>query len=160
MRTICACGSGERSSLQCSMRGSERSSANRSSPETLAAASTFVRGVPTTDDRGERVAGDSTSVIRAPACIPMFACHLFDGFVDLQIPRAATEIAAQRIPDLLARGVRVGVEQRLRHEEEARRAVAALRSTELREGSLQRVQRAALRHAFNSLDAMPGVRLR
>src|SRR6185437_1608073 len=114
------------------------------------------RGVPTTDDSGERVAGDSTSVIRSPACIPMFVRHPFNRFIDLQIPRTAAEIPAQRVPDLVACGVRVGVEQRLCHEQKSRRTVAALCGTELREGPLQRVQRATLRHALDRLDGVAG----
>src|SRR5262249_13682153 len=78
-----------------------------------------------------------------------------DGLVDLQVAGAAAEIAGERLFYFSARWARPAREQRLRGEEDAGRAVAALRGAELGERLLQRMQRAALRHPPNSLDPPP-----
>src|SRR5664279_4741818 len=144
---IFACAWRERCSLQWSMRGSTRSSAKSVWPVTLAPASTFSRGVPTTAN------------FRSPSATR--ALHPPGGelhrLVDLQIAGAAAEVARERVLDLVARRARIRGEQRLRGEEKSRRAVAALCRAELGEGLLQRVQHAAFRHAFHRLDRALGI---
>src|SRR5580765_2697818 len=67
-----------------------------------------------------------------------------DGLEDLQVPRAAAEVARARVLDRVARRARVAVEERLARPQEAGRAVAALRGVEIRERGLKGV-RAVLR---------------
>src|SRR5688572_28837442 len=80
-------------------------------------------------------------------------CSPLHSFKYLQIPRASTEIAAQRFLDLFAgrRGVRV--EERARREEKTGRAITALCRAELGECVLERVERSAPRHSLDGLDA-------
>src|SRR6266851_3174520 len=68
---------------------------------------------------------------------------------DLLIPRAAAEVAGERLANLVSRRFGVVVQQRLRCEQDAGRAVAALRGAELSESLLQRVE---LRPARKPLD--------
>src|SRR2546421_9677912 len=78
-----------------------------------------------------------------------------DGIEDLRVARAAAEVAGERLADPLARRRGIVGEQRLRGEEDAGRAVAALRGAELGERLLQRVQAGALGPAL----APPGLAL-
>src|SRR5512145_127643 len=75
-----------------------------------------------------------------------------DGVEDLRVARAAAEVAGERLPHLVARGRRALVQQRLRGEEDARRAVAALGRAELGERLLEGVELATVRHALDRLD--------
>ena len=79
--------------------------------------------------------------------------------IDLQIPRASTQIAQQRILDLVARRRRIYVEERAGREKETGCAVAALGSAQLREGVLKRMQRSTPRHSLDGFDRALGVRL-
>ena len=81
---------------------------------------------------------------------------LFDRLVDLQVPRASAEIAAQRFLDLVARRRRLA-SSRARAARKTRRTVPALRRTELGERVLERVQLRALRHPLDRVDAALGV---
>ena len=66
------------------------------------------------------------------------------GFDDLQVPGAAAQVAGQRLADPLARRIGLAIEQRPRRDQDAGRAVAALRPAEVGEGLLQRVEPAVL----------------
>ncbi len=122
IRVIRACGSVLRRRRAYSIRGRRTSSAKRVLPVTLAVASTFRSGRPMTrrsSVRGSAVAAVTTSVILGP---PMErfrirlgilsaqpgSCQL-NGFVNLEIAGAATEVAGQGVADLLPawRGVRL-----------------------------------------------------
>src|SRR5262245_14092765 len=75
-----------------------------------------------------------------------------DGVENLRVSRAATEIAGQRLADLLASGGgRVG-EEGLGREQDAGRAVAALGRPQLREGLLKRMELPSLGHALHGGD--------
>src|SRR2546426_5813977 len=153
-----ACGCGLRSSLQYSMRGRERSSANLVVPITFAVASTFRSAFPTT----RRAAGRSAAFLpRAIQRLPCRFCVLtpqtgrgqLHRLVDLDVAGAAAEVARQGLLDLVAVGARVVGEEGVGGEEEGWGAVAALGGTQRREGFLQRVQPAALRQPFHRLHA-------
>src|SRR5713226_7375129 len=77
----------------------------------------------------------------------------FDSFENLLIAGAAAETPGQRLADLIARRVRVLVEERLGGDQKSRCAVAALRGAEIGEGLLQRVQASVGDEAFDGRDA-------
>ena len=78
-----------------------------------------------------------------------------DRIDDLLVAGAAAQVAADRLADLLLGRPRVGVEQRLRRDQHARRAVAALQRVRLAEAVLQHAQRAVgLRQALDRGDAV------
>src|SRR5256885_17100977 len=79
-----------------------------------------------------------------------------DGFVDLDVTGAAAEVARERLLDRVARRTRACREERLCGKEERRCAVAALRRAELGERLLERMEPAALGHAFDGLDPVAG----
>src|SRR5437763_15681223 len=148
MDTMRAWAWGLRSSLAYSMRGRNRSSANRVVPVTFAVASTFRSAFPTT--RKARL----PDAIQALRCrLGPLAAHAgrrqLHGLVDLDVARAAAEVARQRVLDVLPAGAGVPGEQGLGGEQERRGAIAALRRAELREGVLERVQLAAAGHSFD-----------
>jgi hypothetical protein len=68
---------------------------------------------------------------------------------NLQVAGAAAKIAGERFADLVARGVRICIEQSFGGNENRGSAVAALRRAKVSEGFLQRVQRAIRAEAFN-----------
>src|SRR3954465_1465014 len=135
--SMSACGCGERSIFMCSIRGSTTSSAKRVSPVTLARPSTRRRGLP------------MTFIGHPPRA-------LFDRLNDLLVTGAAAKVARNRFLDALARGLRLVCEQGLRREQDAGRAVAALRGAEVGKGGLQRMQLRTERHPFHRLDRTPG----
>src|SRR5438093_724755 len=144
MPRIRAWGCGERSRRANTIRGRTRSSANSVWPVTLAAASTFGSGWPTT-------------VKRCPSSVTHgLFFHSFRGqldrFEDLQIAGAAAEVARGRFRDLLPRGPPALPQQRGRREQEAGDAVAALGRAQLGEGLLQRMQRGPVGKAFDGRD--------
>src|SRR5262249_43803653 len=158
MRTILACGRAERSSLQWVIRGSEMSSAKRVWPVTFARASTRRRGLPmvcmSALSRVQKDPASQTSVgrvlwTRRIALWTRRANRRFDGFEDLLIAGAATQIARERVLDLIARRLRMLVEQRLRRDEEPGRAIAALGGAEVCERFLQRMQPPIARQPFD-----------
>ena len=100
---------------------------------------------------------DSRTAAAARALCAGFAHpprRFLDRFVDLHVPRAAAQIARNRLLDPLAAGVRILVEQRLRRHQDARRAIAALRAAQVGERGLQRVQRRPAGEAFDRLDGL------
>ena len=143
----------ERSSLQCSIRGSITSSAKRVWPVTLARPSTRRRGLADDVHRVSRSAKPSRSAAsELSGRLADRRDRRFDGLEDLLIAGAAAQVSGERLADLVARRVGVLVEQRLRRDQEARRAVAALRGAEVGEGLLQRMQAAVGHQAFDGLD--------
>src|ERR1041385_8818253 len=131
IETMRAWGCVLRSSLQKSMRGNARSSAKRVAPVTFATASTF------------------------RSALPMILCTLhpvggeLDRFVDLEVAGAATEVSRQGFLDLVSARLRVSCEQRFGGKQKCRSTVAALRSAEIGERLLERMELAALCHAFD-----------
>src|SRR5262245_14249420 len=75
-----------------------------------------------------------------------------DGLANLLISRAATEAAGQSLLDLFPRGVWVFVEQRLGGDEESRRAVPALRGSQIGECLLKRMQLMVAGQTFDRRD--------
>src|SRR6185503_5871896 len=75
-----------------------------------------------------------------------------DRVQDLRVAGAPAEVAGERLANLVARRRGVLREQRLRGEQDARRAVPALRGAELRERLLQRVEPPSGCHALHRLD--------
>src|SRR5207302_7075682 len=82
----------------------------------------------------------------------------FDGLENLLIAGAAAQIARQGFTNLIARRVRMLVEQRLGRDEQPRRAVPALRRAEVGEGVLQRMKASVGGEPFDRCDA-PAVAL-
>src|SRR5881396_3867399 len=162
-----------RSSLQYSIRGKARSSANFVVPVTFATASTLRCAFPIMADgrTGEQAVWSGAFSVRPSArppvrLLPAPIQRLFSRpgiltpqagrrelyrLVDLDVAGAAAEVAGQGVLDLFARRVGVFGQQGLGGEEERRRAVAALGGAQVGEGFLQRVQPAAQRHPFDGL---------
>src|SRR6266700_3305044 len=152
-----AWGCGLRSSLAKSMRGRNRSSANRVMPVTFAVASTLRWALPTTWNPAGFLADAIQRLRRRLRVLPPHAGRRqFDCLVDLDVTGAAAEVARERLLDLIARGTRPRCEQRLGGQEERRRAVATLGCAELGKRLLERMERPALRHTFDRLDPAPG----
>src|SRR5262249_2491135 len=74
---------------------------------------------------------------------------------DLDVPRAAAEVPRERLADLLARRVGVAVEKILRRAQDAGRAIAALRRSQLGERVLERVHLRAARQPLDRDDRTP-----
>src|SRR6266849_6510692 len=98
------CGSVLRSSLQYSIRGKARSSANRVAPVTFATASTLRSAFPMTL---------CLAIQRFPFRLGFLTPHprrgQLDCLVDLDVAGAATQVACERLFDLVARRLRIGV---------------------------------------------------
>src|SRR3989441_424748 len=148
--TMRACACGLRSSLQYSMRGRNRSSANLVTPVTFAVASSLRWALPTTRSLAPAI---HALVLRRRGLPPHPSGRQLDRLVDLDVAGAAAEVAGQRLLDLVARRRGVPREQRLGGEQERRRAVAALRRAQLGERFLQRVQASTRGHALDRFDA-------
>src|SRR2546426_8452613 len=116
-----------RSSLQYSMRGKARSSANRVAPVTFATASTFRIALPIIRRSDGRTVGRSDTFLpaikRFASWFGLFPTHAGRGqlyrFIDLDIAGAAAEVAGERVLDVVAGRVRIGFEQRLGGQEES-----------------------------------------
>src|SRR5436190_13433478 len=171
MAVMRAWGWGLRSSLAYSMRGRNRSSANLVTPVTLAVASTLRSALPTTRNgvpgRPTAAVSLTAAFLRVPiqglprrlGLLPPHASRSqFHGLVNLQVSRAAAQVARQRLLDLVTRGSRILVEQRFGGEQEGGRTVPALRRAELGERVLERMQRPTLCHPLDRLHAMPRAR--
>src|SRR5438132_6134905 len=145
-----AWGCGERSIRAKAMRGRTTSSANSVWPTTLAAASTLTSGLPTTFSPPSSGLSPTGHVRgrrhRFPAHPRGGQLHRLEY---LQIARAAAQVPGQGFRDLRARRPRVLAQELLRHEQEARRAVAALRGAQLGEGLLQGMQDAIAGQALH-----------
>src|SRR5205823_9023691 len=76
-----------------------------------------------------------------------------DGGDDLDVARAAADVAAELLEDLVAARRRVALEQRGRREHEARRAEPALRAVLLMEGGLDFREAPRLAEALDGRDA-------
>ncbi len=119
--------------------------------------------------REARLAGDLGAAVHAAPRAPddgvwsaLIAWSLpadgrLDGLEDLQVSRAAAEVAGERLANPLARRRGVAVEQRLGRDENPRRAVAALRAAEVGERLLQRMQPAIRGEPFDRRHASAGV---
>src|SRR5580765_7540886 len=139
--SLSACGWGERSIFMCSMRGSTTSSAKRVRPVTLARPSTRRRALP------------MTFIGHPPRAF-------FDRLDDLLVAGAAAKVAGNRLLDALARRLRLVRKQRLGGEQDARRAVTALRGAQVGKGGLQRMEPRArfprFGHTFHRFHRAPG----
>src|SRR2546422_7736014 len=161
-----ACGSVLRSSLQYSMRGKARSSANRVAPVTFATASTFRSALPIIRRSDGLTVGRSDTFLpaikRFASWFGLFPTHAGRGqlysFIDLDIAGAAAEVAGERVLDVVAGRVRIGFEERLGGQEESGRAVAALRGAQVGERLLKRVKLSTLRHSFDCAHGVTGAR--
>src|SRR2546429_2407965 len=158
IRTMRACGCGLRSSLQYSIRGRDRSSANFVTPSTLAVASTLRSAFPTTRRAVGRSAGFLARAIQRLPCrfcllTPQARRRQFHRLVDLDVAGAAAEVAREGLLDVVSVGARVVGEEGDGGDEVCPGPVAALGGAQRREGFLQRVQPAALRQPFDRLHA-------
>src|SRR5256885_3313584 len=137
-----ACGTVERRSFMWSMPGKDQSSAKRVCPVTRARPSTRRSGWPTTASFGVSamvVPVVRRAYLRRERRLPaQHARRRLDGLEDLEVARATAELAGERFRDLRARRGRVALEELQRRDEEARRAVAALRRAVVGEGVLER----------------------
>src|SRR5579859_6711027 len=79
-------------------------------------------------------------------------CPELDGFDDVDVARAATQVARNAAPDLRLGRARVVSQQGLRAEQHAGCAEAALQAVLLEEAFLQGVQHAVLLQTFHGLD--------
>src|SRR2546425_285404 len=162
-RTRRACGTGDRCSLQNSIRGRTMSSANFVTPAHFDRPSTLRTAVPTTrrarwfprPPPGARTL-DPPAMEHLLRRLRIRVSHppggQLDRLEDLDVPSAAAQIAGQRLADLLARRFRPGVEERLRGAQNSGSAVAALRGAELRERHLQWIGVRAPRQPFDRDD--------
>src|SRR3990170_2256403 len=161
--TMRAWGCGLLKSLQKSIRGSARSSANRVSPLTFAIASTFMLGLPMmvrgSASRAVVFSRGSTSILVGIISAldgdgtPHFAPGgSFDGLEYLEVSGAAAEIARERLLDLFPFRQRVSVEESLRGEKDSRSAVPALRGAHLGESYLERMRPTALGQSLDGED--------
>src|SRR6267378_4983901 len=167
-----ACGCGDRNSLQCAILGKKMSSANRVCPVTFARASTLRRGTPITRSSSPSALRASAGAVRESFSFAMrspqqvFAsmlCHLrsrivllrdlqhrgLDGFENLKIARAPAKVSGDRFPDLIASGMRVLIQQGLRGHQNCRRAIPALRRSEIGKSILQGMQLSIFSEAFD-----------
>src|ERR687898_909418 len=89
---------------------------------------------------------------------PQLARGVLDRLDDPQVGRAATEVARERLAELLVARVRVLADERLHRHEEARRAEAALEGVRLVESALKRMELAVRGQPLHGLER-PAVRL-
>src|SRR5262249_53948292 len=108
------------------------------------------------DRREEAALVKVGSVERGLRRLGLLAAHPggreLDRLEDLDVAGAAAEIPRQRLLDLIAARFRVLLQNRLRGEEEPGRAIPALRRAQVREGLLERMETARVRHALDGLD--------
>src|SRR5881394_1827546 len=151
--TTRACGCVARSSLQYSMRGNARSSANLVVPVTFATASILRRAVPIMRrSDGLRAIERLTRWFRALSTHP---CRSeLDRFIDLDVARAAAEIARQRVLDFVACGLGIAGEQGLGGQQKCRRAISALGSAQIGKRLLQGMQLPGARHPLDCSDTV------
>src|SRR6266852_2138341 len=148
------------------------SSAKRVWPVTFARAPTLRRGTPITRSSSPSAFGASTGVfrkyfsfaMRPPECLlapsphdlrnrTLLVCDLehrgFDGFENLKIARAPAKVSGDRLADLIPAGVRVLIQQSLRRDQNRRRAIAALRRSEIGKSILQGMKVSVFSEAFH-----------
>src|ERR1700694_3936405 len=103
------------------MRGKARPSAKRGAPVTLATGATLRSAFPITLCLAiHHFPGARVSFSTHPSRAQLYR------FVDLDVARAAAEVAGERVLDLVARRLGVRGEQRFGRQQEGGRAVAAL----------------------------------
>src|SRR5467141_1585378 len=167
IETMRACGAVLRSSLQYSMRGNARSSANRVAPVTFATASTFRSAFPIIRRPDGPTAGRSDTCFllaiepftRGFCLFSAHACRSeLYSLVDLDVARAAAEVARQSVLDFVACRLGIRGEECFGGKEKGRRAVPALRGTQVGERLLQGMELAALRHGFDGAHGVTGGR--
>src|SRR5712692_5728892 len=166
-----ACGCGERSSLQCAIRGRKMSSAKRVWPVTFARASTLRRGQPITRRSLPLALEASTGVresfsfgMRPPECSQVtsprhlrygallvgdFEHRGLDSLKNLKITGAPAEISRDCLADLIASGVRIVIQQSFRSHQNCRGAIAALRCAEIGKRILQGMKVSVFSQAFD-----------
>ena len=83
--------------------------------------------------------------------IHFLGCKL-DRLQNLRVAGAAAEISRQGLTDLVARRLRILIQQHLCGEENSRDAIASLRRAEIGKRALQRMRFAILNHAFHGHD--------
>src|SRR5260370_6695169 len=168
-----AWGWGDRSSLQCAIRGRKMSSAKRVWPVTFARASTLRRGTPITRSSSPLDFGASTGIFRGsfsfgmrpPDCLSepsprnlrygfLVVRDLehrgFDGFENLQVARAPAQVSGDRLANLIEAGVRVLIQRGVRRYQNCRRAIAALGRSEIGKSILQGMKLPIFSEAFHS----------
>src|SRR3989442_8394841 len=155
-RTMRACGTGARCSLQNSIRGRTMSSANRVTPAHFDRPSTLRTGVPTTRRRRPSDAAAMEGLLGRPRRRilhpPRRQLHRLE---DLEVAGAPAQVAREGLADLPARGARAGVEQGAGGAQDAGRAVAALCGAQLGEGDLKRVGPRTVRQPLDGDDRPP-----
>src|SRR5216684_441013 len=167
-----ACGCGDRSSLQCAIRGKKMSSAKRVWPVTFARASTLRRGTPITRRSFPLGFEASSGVVREsfsfgmgpPECSFVTSSrHLrygtllvsdlehrgLHGFKNLKIACAAAKISGDCSANLVASGVRILIQQSFGRHQNCRRAIAALRSSKIGKSILQGIKASIFSQAFD-----------
>src|SRR6266545_3242552 len=160
IETMRACGSVLRSSLQYSILGNARSSANFVAPVTFATASTFRSAFPMMRWADGRMGGwaDLPAIERFCFGFGFFAAHArrrqLHRLIDLDVAGAAAKVSRERVFDFVARGFGIGLEECFSGEQKRGRAIAALRGAEIGEGLLEGVELAALCHRFDRPDRM------
>src|SRR5260370_4027823 len=167
-----ACGCGDRSSLQCAIRGKKMSSAKRVWPVTFARASTLRRGTPITRrsfplafEAPAGVVRESFSFgMRPPECSHVTSSrHLrygtllvsdlehrgFDCIKNMKIARAAAKISGDCFTNLIAGGMRIVIQQSFGSHQNCRRAIAALSSSQIGKSILQGMKVSVFGHALD-----------
>src|SRR5713101_501103 len=148
------------------------SSAKRVWPVTFARASTLRRGTPITRSLSPSAFGASAGIVREsfssgmrpPECLSLPSprnlrygafpirdlehCG-FDGFEYLKIARAPAQVSGDCFADLIASRVRILIQQSLRGHQNCRRAIAALRRSEIGESILQWMKVTVFSEAFD-----------
>ena len=153
---------GDRSSFANTIRGRMMSSAKFVWPVTLARPSTRRRGMPMTlgpevirsSGRGPAPAGcsDGYGAVSTWRLVTHHRRRGFHGVENLLIAGAAADDAGEGLANLLARGLRIALEQGRGREQHPRRAVAALGRAAVGERRLQWMKPRAVRHPFDRLD--------
>src|SRR5829696_1415057 len=93
----------------------------------------------------------STTSARS-SVVSVISSRLLDGFDDIDVPRAAADVALDRLADLPLARARVRVEQILGGHEHPRRAVPALQRMRLAERLLERMELVVLREPLDRVD--------
>jgi hypothetical protein len=75
------------------------------------------------------------------------------GLDDLRIGGAAAQVAGKIVADVVLAGRGIFIEQLARHQDEARRAEAALKGARFDEGFLHRIELAAVRETLDGFEA-------
>src|SRR5579862_385614 len=127
-------------------------------PVHFAVASTLRKGLPTTR-RPARLLPLLPAINTLLRSFRLLAGHpggsQLHRLVDLDVAGAAANVSRQSRLDSIARRPRNLLQQGFRCEEHSRRAISALRGSQIGERCLQWMELVPLRHAFNRVDLMP-----